>query len=54
MAPLTKLVKVERNQLKQHWGPEQDNAFKAVKALMAQDILLGHPRPNHPFDIKKN
>jgi uncharacterized protein YozE (UPF0346 family) len=50
MASSTKLVKVECNQFKQHWGPKQDNAFEALKALITQDILLCYPDPNIPFD----
>ncbi len=53
MAPLTKLVKIERNKFKQNWGPVKDNkAFEAIKVLIAQDILLRYPDPNLPFDIK--
>jgi hypothetical protein len=36
MAPLTKLVKVEHSQFKRQWGPEQDDAFEAVKAFISQ------------------
>mgnify|MGYP000730323362 CR=1 FL=1 len=46
MAPLTKLVGLQRSQFKQHWGPEQDEAFEAVKALISQDVLLRYPNPN--------
>jgi hypothetical protein len=52
MAPLSKLDKIERNKFRQKWGPEQDDAFEAVKALIAQDVLLRYPNPNLPFDIK--
>jgi hypothetical protein len=53
MAPLTKLVKVECSQFKkQHWGPEQDDPFETVKALIAQEVLPRYPDPNLPFDIE--
>jgi hypothetical protein len=45
MAPLTKLVKVEHSQFKRHWGPEQDDAFEAGKALISQDTPFALHRP---------
>ena len=51
MAPLTALTKVPRNEFKQHWKEEQDEAFKAIKAVIARETLLAYPDPNQPFDI---
>jgi hypothetical protein len=52
MASLTKMVSVEPRLFNWLWGPEQDAAFEAVKALISQDVLSRYPDPNLPFDIE--
>ena len=52
MAPLTALTKVDRKDFLKHWTPACDEAFKATKAMIAQDILLAYPDPNKKFIIE--
>ena len=51
-APLTSLTKINPKRFKKHWTPECTKAFKAVKALIAQEVMLAYPDPNLPFDIE--
>ena len=52
MAPLTSLTKVPRKQFRSHWTPQHSAAFKAIKAMIAQEVLLTYPDPNLPFYIE--
>jgi len=45
MAPLT------GNVTKFAWGPEQQAAFEAIKAIIAKDYLCRYPDPNLPFHV---
>ncbi|EJK54776.1 hypothetical protein THAOC_25569, partial [Thalassiosira oceanica] len=33
------------------WTPEMDNAFKQMKAVISEDVLLAYPDHNKPFEI---
>lgn len=48
LAPLTN--QVGKKQFK--WGPEQDKAFKEMKAIVSADMLLTYPDHNIPFTIE--
>jgi len=48
LAPLTQLTGAKTFT----WGPEQEQAFKAMKAIVATDALLHWPNHNLPFDIE--
>ena len=51
LAPLTDMTKISKQAFHKHWGPEQDKAFEAAKAMIAQDVLLSYPDPNKEFII---
>ena len=36
------------------WGPEQQQAFTEMNALMSTDAMLVYPDHNIPFDIESN
>ena len=48
LAPITKLA--SKNE-KFVWGPEQQDAFESMKALISEDFMLQYPDPNNPFTI---
>ena len=48
LAPITKLAS---KTTPFSWGPEQQTAFEQIKSLIAEDVLLQYPDPNHPFDL---
>ena len=50
LAPLTKLMKKDKSK-KFEWGPEQKQAFEALKKMIAKETLLAYPNFNKPFDI---
>ena len=50
LAPLTALIKTKTFK----WGPEQDRAFKEMKALMASDAILVYPDHNLGFDVESD
>ena len=52
MAPLTALMKVPRKEFLKHWTDEHTKAFKATKAMIAEDVLLAYPDPNKLFVIE--
>ena len=52
LAPLTSLTKAKPQAFKSLWKEEQDNAFKAVKSVIAKDVLLRYPDLNSPFVIE--
>ena len=47
LAPLTQLTGTRTFT----WGPEQDEAFQTMKALIAEDAMIKYPDHNLPFDI---
>ena len=48
LAPLTSLIKKKTFT----WGPEQQQAFSEMKALMATDAMLVYPDHNLGFDVE--
>ena len=46
--PITRLT---RKNEKFIWGEKQQQAFKKVKAVISESIMLTYPNPNHLFDI---
>ena len=52
LAPLTSLTKVDPKTFRRHWNTEHSKAFRAVKAMIANNVLLHYPIPNLPFDIE--
>ena len=48
LAPLTNLT---GSKGPIHWTVECDKAFKQMKALLAEDVLLAYPDPNQPFHV---
>ena len=47
LAPLT----AQFGKKKLNWTPECQQAFQAVKALLAKDAFLSYPDHNQPFHI---
>ena len=47
MAPLTN----QTGKKTFNWTPEMENAFKAMKALLAKDAISAYPNHNLPFYI---
>ena len=52
LTPLTNLLGNNGKCNKFEWGPEQDKAFKEMKALIAKDALLACPDHNKVFKIE--
>ena len=52
MAPLTAHTKVPQKDFPKHWSNQCVDAFKATKAIIAEDILLAYPDPNKLFVIE--
>ena len=52
MAPLSSLTKVPRNLFRSHWTQKHLEAFRAIKAMIATDVLLTYPDPNKVFVIE--
>ena len=48
LSPLTKLCSTG---IKFHWKPEQQIAFKLIKKLVSQEVLLAYPDFNELFEI---
>jgi hypothetical protein len=46
--PITQLT---RKDVKFTGGEEQQSAFKKVKGVISEAIMLKYPNPNRPFDI---
>jgi hypothetical protein len=52
---LTELTCLKSNKLVcERWHKAQLLAFKAVKAMIAREVLCTYPEPNEPFNIKTN
>jgi hypothetical protein len=52
LAPLTALTKVNPKQFRKAWDAKCDQAFKQIKAIIAQEVLLAYPDPNKLFDVE--
>ena len=52
LAPISALSHVSPSAFASHWTTECDEAFKKIKALIAQDVLLYYPDPNKKFIIE--
>ena len=52
LAPLTSLTKVDPKTFWRQWTMKHLKAFCAVKAMIANNVLLHYPNPNLPFDIE--
>ena len=52
LTPLTNLLGNNGKCNKFEWGPEQDKAFKEMKALIAKDTSLACPDHNKVFKIE--
>ena len=50
LKPLTDLTGLPKNS-KIEWTQEMDIAFKQMKAVIAEDVLLAYPDHNKPFEI---
>ena len=48
LAPITKLAS---KTVPFAWGPDQQQAFETIKAIISEDVLLQYPDPNQPFDV---
>ena len=51
LAPLTALTKTPKNQ-PLPWSSECDEAFKKIKAVLAEEVLLYYPDPNKTFYVE--
>lgn len=47
--PLTELLKKKQ---RWHWDPQQDEAFRALKQSLAQDVVVSLPDLNRPFVVE--
>ena len=52
MNPLTSITGIPRKDFAKHWGQQQSDAFRQVKQLIAEQIMLSWPDLNKPFDIE--
>jgi len=52
LAPLTALTKVNPKQFRKVWDAKCNQAFKQIKAIIAQEVLLEYPDPNKLFDVE--
>ena len=37
--------------VKCHWTEECDSAFKRLQTILASELILAYPDPNHPFSV---
>lgn len=51
MAPLTAITNKSKKDFKKSFGEKELKAFNAIKAIVAREVLLSYPDPNHPFEI---
>ena len=52
LAPISALSNVHPSRFAELWTSECDEAFKKIKAAIAQDVLLYYPDPNKKFIIE--